>query len=240
MLTIIEQLKKNMDTLASNSDFYCLSCKSEVGPKTKFCPPCEGNRKKFLEKNAFRLSVRKNLLACLARYGIKRRFLNCSFENYESSKRYRQIMANLDTNENLFLWGSPGGGKTHLACAYARFMAWHGIGFYFISVPDLLLEIRSCFSSESKQNESDLIGEYLTPSILILDDMGTEKITEWSLQTLYLIIDGRYADNKQTVFTSNLTLSEIAKTYGDRIASRIGSGVCLKIDGNDHRIKRVK
>ena len=72
---------------------------------------------------------------------------------------------------------------------------------------------------------------------LILDDMGAEKTSEWSIQTLYSIIDRRYRDEKQTLITSNLTLDEIAEKVGDRIASRI-AGMCkvVEIKGKDRRI----
>ena len=107
-----------------------------------------------------------------------------------------------------------------------------------ISVPDLLLEIRECFSGRTGDSESSLIEKYAGKKCLILDDLGVEKTTEWSLQTLYTIIDRRYREEKQTLITSNLTLNEIAEKVGDRIASRI-AGMCkvVEIKGRDRRLK---
>jgi integrase len=56
---------------------------------------------------------------------------------------------------------------------------------------------------------------------LYLDDLGTEKPTDWALQTLYLIIDRRYPEMMQTIISSNLNLDELSSRLGDRIASRI-------------------
>jgi len=107
-----------------------------------------------------------------------------------------------------------------------------------ISVPDLLLEIRECFSGRTGDSESSLIEKYTGRKCLILDDLGPEKSSEWSIQTLYSIIDRRYRDVRQTLITSNLTLDEIAEKVGDRIASRI-AGMCevVEIKGKDRRLK---
>jgi DNA replication protein DnaC len=85
---------------------------------------------------------------------------------------------------------------------------------------------------------TSLIEKYAGKKCLILDDLGVEKTTEWSLQTLYTIIDRRYREEKQTLITSNLTLDEIAEKVGDRIASRI-AGMCkvVEIKGRDRRLK---
>ena len=72
----------------------------------------------------------------------------------------------------------------------------------------------------------------------MLDDLGVDKTSEGSLQTLYTIIDRKYREEKQTLITSNLTLDEIAEEVGDRIASRI-AGMCkvVEIKGKDRRLK---
>jgi DNA replication protein DnaC len=71
-----------------------------------------------------------------------------------------------------------------------------------------------------------------------MDDLGVEKTSEWSMQTLYTITDWRYRELRQTLVTSNLTLDEIAGKVGDRIASRI-AGMCkvVELKGKDRRIK---
>ena len=59
------------------------------------------------------------------------------------------------------------------------------------------------------EDEESIIRGLSEVSVLLLDDIGAEKSTEWAKATLYLIVDQRYADMKKTYFTSNLTLKEI-------------------------------
>jgi DNA replication protein DnaC len=109
----------------------------------------------------------------------------------------------------------------------------------FISVPELLLRIRASFKTGSDEDESAILEYFSEKDILFLDDMGSEKTTEWVLQTLYLLIDRRYRDMKKTIISSNLTLDELAQKLDDRIASRI-AGMCkvIEIKGKDRRLNK--
>ena len=72
-----------------------------------------------------------------------------------------------------------------------------------------------------------------------MDDMGAEKTTDWSMSTLYVLIDKRYSEMMPTIITSNLTVAEVADKVGDRIASRI-AGMCkvIELKGKDRRLGR--
>lgn len=93
--------------------------------------------------------------------------------------------------------------------------------YEFITVPNLLLKIRQIFDGK-ETTESELVNYYVNLDFLVLDDFGAEKTTDWSLQTLYLIINGRYEQLKQTIYTGNYSLSELAvKIKDERIPRRI-------------------
>lgn len=160
---------------------------------------------------------------------------------------YRDIYKKTNS---LFLHGSRGVGKTYLMAAILREIilktppAKQNNKLYrkfnkmllFISVPELLMEIRACYNKKDI-NEEELISKYSDIDILFLDDLGAEKPTEWALQTLYLIIDRRYRNIKRTIISSNYNLNQISKRLDDRISSRI-AGMCkvIKIQGKDRRI----
>lgn len=110
-------------------------------------------------------------------------------------------------------------------------------GEQFIPAIDLLLDIKSTFGKDCP-NEMDTIRKYNFYKWLIVDDLGSEKATDYVLQSWYSIIDHRYSNCKPTIYTSNLTPKEIAERYGDRIASRLISGLSIKLDGEDYRLKR--
>ena len=106
-----------------------------------------------------------------------------------------------------------------------------------VNVPKLLLKIKSTFNNDyGMENEESILRGIGEVSVLLLDDIGAEKSTEWVKETLYLIIDQRYCDMKKTYFTSNLTLKEISK-IDDRISSRIAEmAKTLTMQGKDRRL----
>jgi DNA replication protein DnaC len=104
----------------------------------------------------------------------------------------------------------------------------------FITVPDLLLKIRASFNGEGT-TEDAIIREYAEIPLLMLDDMGAEKSTEFSITTLYIILDRRIRDCRRTIITTNLSKEEIEKTFGARIASRLAGMENIKINMPDRR-----
>ena len=108
----------------------------------------------------------------------------------------------------------------------------------FVTVPELLFEIRQTFKDDSFESEKSIVDKYSGVSLLVLDDLGAEKTTEWAESTLYLIIDRRNRDEKWTIVTSNLTLPEIEQTLGARIASRLSDMKVVNIKLPDYRKKR--
>ena len=194
----------------------------------------------------------EEVLKILAKNGVSKIFQRARREDIPE-KTWSQVSGFLK-GDSIFLHGSPGIGKTHIAAALIRekILADNEAHYTYpdksvrvympsypvmITIPDLLLEIRECFNG-GQESESSIIERYSAKKCLILDDMGAEKTSEWSIQTLYSIIDHRYRDEKQTLITSNLTLDEIAEKVGDRIASRI-AGMCkvVEIKGRDRRLK---
>ena len=166
-------------------------------------------------------------------------------EAYESAKDF------CNSSRGLFLYGSAGTGKTHLAIASYQQIE---NSKRFVSVPELLLRIRSSFSKYATETEEEIIdeltgvkniwydsGEHTEPIVeyLFLDDFGAEKISDFSIETLYLIFDRRIRLEQYKVFiTSNLSLKQIGEKISDRIASRIVE-LCniVKIEGKDYRLR---
>jgi DNA replication protein DnaC len=159
----------------------------------------------------------------------------------------------IDTIQSSFVSGKIGSGKT----LYAVFMmltylknnfihADWGKTAEFISIPDFLLKLKMCFNfnlkndkEEKNLSEFEIISKYKNLDFLVFDDFGAEKTTEWALQTLYLIINHRYENEKITIFTSNFTLSELAEKLGDeRITSRIQQ-MCRIVKTNDINYREV-
>ena len=171
--------------------------------------------------------------------GVTERFLFCSLGNFEGGERYVRVARECAADpSDLVLCGPPGSGKTHLAHGIIREVVRRGGEAYFVTASNLLLEIRATFGENSTRSEREIVNKYVDLPLLVLDDLGAEKTTEWSITTLLLIIDGRYSRCRPTIITTNLTLEEIDKRISPRVASRLAGMRIGDIKMPDHRRKR--
>jgi len=136
----------------------------------------------------------------------------------------------------LFIHGTTGTGKTHLVCSIKK--RYNELRFdselFFSS--DVFLEIRNSFNSKEGYSEEEIIRKCTRSTVAFFDDFGTQKNSEYSIETWYNIINARYMNNLPTVFTSNLKLKEVSEIISDRIASRIASGLIFELKGTDRRL----
>lgn len=137
---------------------------------------------------------------------------------------------------SLLFQGATGLGKTHLSLAIASEAINRGYGVIYGSVQELMNKIESeHFSREMvKQDTRKLL---IDCDLLILDDLGTEFITQFTVSSLYNIINSRLLGNKPTIISTNLSLNELEDKYSERIVSRIaGNYRMLKFVGSDIRM----
>ena len=187
--------------------------------------------------------------------GIPPKYKDCSFENFEGNDAFVQhLRSYAEQAESVFLTGKTGCGKTHLGISMLRTADINKISRiwparrgeewetppqkYFTTLPEVLLRIRESFQEKSKHTESEVISYYADIDCLCLDDLGAEKPSAFSISALYLILDRRIRNERQTIITSNMELTEIEKVCGARIASRISEMKIIKINMPDYRKKR--
>lgn len=166
---------------------------------------------------------------------IPKAYRECRFDTFQGNDKMVQGLIKLaDTGCDIVLRGETGCGKTHLAVALMQH-AGHG---YFTTAPELLLRIRSTFNDGGWETEDEVIRDLCSHDLLVLDDLGAEKTTEFAITTLYIIIDRRIRDAKRTIITTNLSLKEIEDKLDARIASRLSGMQNVKINMPDYRKKR--
>lgn len=129
-----------------------------------------------------------------------------------------------------FIHGPHGVGKSYLAASILGRLMMDGKvrRGKFVSVPELLLYIRQTFDPESEVREIDQLNTFRTAELLVLDDLGGERQTEWVSDILYLIIDYRYGQEKGILVTSNYSLSQLVNRIGERICSRLDE-MCFEV-----------
>jgi DNA replication protein DnaC len=145
-------------------------------------------------------------------------------------------MTRVNKDRSYFFYGDAGSGKTFTAIEILK-MLWKNrqVG-RFISYPEFIYSVQTNY--EENAERVDEIKKY--SGLLILDDFGAEKMTDFVRQISYLIINFREQNRLQTIITSNFTLDEIDKYIDRRISSRI-AGMCeiVRMSG-DKRLKTIK
>lgn len=160
--------------------------------------------------------------------GMSQRALNCSLENYQPSfqnadalKVCNEYINDFDLisrsgRNGLFICGECGVGKSHLAFAVANELIKKGNSVIAMTMIDLLLKIKSSYGfGVDNASEERILKIYEDCSLLIIDDLGKEKPTDWVLQMIYSIIDRRYNALKPIIVTTNFTAGELIKRFGD-------------------------
>lgn len=144
--------------------------------------------------------------------------------------------------ENLFLTGTSGLGKTYLSSAIANELISRGVDVLYVSASSLFTILEDIHFNRSVSDAGRyLVDHVFSARLLILDDLGSEFVTPFTTSELFRIINNRLLEEKNTIISTNLSISEIEKQYSPRLHSRIvGSYTILKFYGEDIRIKSRK
>ncbi len=150
-------------------------------------------------------------------------------------RRYAETFS--EHSKNLLMIGNTGLGKTLLSLCIAKAVIDRGYRVIYSGTQNLLRKMeKEKFSSDFDDGVSD---DILSVDLLIMDDLGTEFSTPFTVSAVYNILNTRLNDGKPTIINTNLSFSELEKTYSERIVSRlIGEYVILKFCGND--IRQIK
>src|SRR6202166_1748454 len=241
------------------------------------CPVCGGSGWKSSDSDRrvvrcdCRLKSRADSLLTSAR--IPKRYEHCELSNFEFDGPHR-LLANARMaacrfveeypvdNTGLLIIGSIGVGKTHLAVGIIKeLIVSKGIACLFYDYRELLKQIQNSYNDSVKATELEVLRPVFETEVLVLDELGAVKPTEWVWDTVSLILNTRYNDKRTTIITTNFPdevgqdpyekpASEFARaqrsmrreTLGDRIGERMRSRLhemcrIIKMEGEDFRQK---
>ena len=188
--------------------------------------------------------VMENSSDILKGMGVPLAYRSCSFESFEAkTKELRQALRVAkewvtSATPGLFLCGRCGVGKTHLAIGALLAMRARCFTGQFVSALELLLKCRNSFRSGDGPEE--ILERYSMTSVLLLDDLGAEKPTEFSREILSLIVDRAYREESSLIVTSNFDFEGLAERIDERTADRLVE-LCqaVKVSGPSYRQKRA-
>ena len=121
----------------------------------------------------------------------------------------------------LLLIGPSGAGKTHLSVAILKeLIIQKGIACLFCDYRDLLKQIQNSYNPSVQVTELDLLRPVFQAEVLVLDDLGAVKPTEWVWDMVSVILNTRYNENRTTIITSNFMDGPAAAVSGPRAAAR--------------------
>ncbi len=143
---------------------------------------------------------------------------------------------------NMLFFGGTGLGKTHLSTSIARVVIEHGYDVFYNSAVGMLADFETQrFGNSAVLGDADNTSRYTTCDLLILDDLGTELVNQFTLSVLYTVINTRMNLAKATIISTNLTAAELRKTYSDRITSRLfGEFNPIPFVGTDVRKLKIR
>lgn len=122
------------------------------------------------------------------------------------------------TSPSLFFQGGTGLGKTHISLSIANKIAQKGFGVLYNSTQNFLTAVEKEHFGNDK--DGDTLLSLIECDLLILDDLGTEFLTQFTTSVLYNIINTRYINSRPTIISSNLTPRELEERYGQQLFSR--------------------
>lgn len=225
----------------------------------ELCPRCYGSGMEVVAGKGARhcpCRAQEQMAKLLAATRIPRRYERCSFSNYHPASgngvqlqafnlAFKLVNEYPAVDRGILFTGSLGTGKTHLSVAILRGLVEKGVECLFYEFGALLKDIQNSYNPVSQTSELKVLAPVYEAEVLVLDELGATKPTDWVCDTMMHIIGTRYNNKKLTIFTTNyldVCRASTDETLEERIGVRLRSRLyemcrTVCINGEDYRRK---
>jgi DNA replication protein DnaC len=245
---------------------------AKLAEEPQTCPTCGGtgwkdvvvgNEKRVTRCGCFLQTQTKQILAASE---IPARYADCEFSNYQTGGNDGLAAAKIKIEtwagqypldrSGLLLVGPSGVGKTHLSVAALKQLIKKGVHCLFCDYRELLKKIQNSYNPSVQTTELELLRPIFETEVVLLDDLGAVKPSEWVWDTVSLVLNARYNEKLTTIITSNFLDGASAaaekldgprravreETLGDRVGERMRSRLfemcrLVQVNGKDYRQK---
>jgi len=157
---------------------------------------------------------------------------------YEFCKEYASDFEGIrKTGRSFLMLGTVGTGKTHLSIGVALEVMNQGYSSIFTSASKIFRSIKDTYHKGSHQKESEVMAIYTQCDLLIIDEVGVQRGSDFEKETFFDVINERYENMRPTIILSNLTIEEIKVFLGERVFDRLreNGGKAFLLDWPSHR-----
>ncbi len=228
----------------------------DASGEPEVCPLCYGSGMEIVAGKGARpcqCRKQKSHSNLIEKARIPKRYVDCHFHSYRvlnpSQERAFRFASRLTmeypaVDRGLLLMGTVGVGKTHLAVSILKGLTERGFSCLFYEFGALLKEIQGSYNTVSQTSELKVLAPVFDAEVLVLDEIGASKPTDWVRDTMAHIINTRYNNKKLTIFTTNYLDErrvEREELLEDRIGVRLRSRIremckTIIIAGQDYRL----
>lgn len=143
-----------------------------------------------------------------------------TFKDYRCRSDNLQAFAAATELESLYLWGADGTGKTLLLSLIGNEHIRQGRRVQYATTAEMLLELR--YTGDTCEER---LKHYQEVPVLLLDDLGLERRSDYGEEQLYMVLDGRARSCKITVIGSNLSLARLSERYNEHMRNKIAQNI---------------